>query len=113
MRPSLHFETQMLILVTDANGNSIGCVLQQAKNGVTVPLAFWSKGLTQAQRNWSVFEKELFACYASLRYFRYYLEAKNFVLRTDHRPIVAKFYSSLILELHHLVKNASLTLSAR
>ena len=85
MRPSLHFETQMLILVTDANGNSIGCVLQQAKNGVTVPLAFWSKGLTQAQRNWSVFEKELFACY---------LEAKDFVLRTDHRPIVAKFYSN-------------------
>ena len=34
-------------LVTDANGNSIGCVLQQAKNGVTTPLAFWSKGLTQ------------------------------------------------------------------
>ena len=81
-------------LVTDASGNSIGCVLQQAKNGVTTPLAFWSKGLTQAQRNWSVFEKELFACYASLRHFRYYLEAKDFVLRTDHRPIVAKFYSN-------------------
>ena len=71
-------------LVTDASGNSIGCVLQQTKNGVTTPLAFWSKGLTQAQRNWSVFEKELFACYASLRHFRYYLEAKDFVLRTDH-----------------------------
>ena len=80
-------------LVTDASGTCIGCVLQQTKNGVTTPLAFWSKGLTQAQENWSVFEKELFACYASLKHFRYYLEAKDFVLRTDHRPIVTKFYS--------------------
>ena len=81
-------------LVTDASGNSIGCVLQQSKNGVTTPLAFWSKGLTKAQENWSVFEKELFACYASLKHFRYYLEAKDFVLLTDHRPIVTKFHNS-------------------
>ena len=81
-------------LVTDASGNSIGCVLHQAKNGVTTPLAFWLKGLTQVQKNWSVFENKLFACYASLRHFRYYLEAKDFVLQTDHRPIVAKFYSN-------------------
>ena len=81
-------------LVTDASGNSIGCVLQQVKNGVTTPLAFWSKGLTSGQLSWSAFEKELFACYASLKHFRYYLEAKDFVLRTDHRPIVTKFHSN-------------------
>ena len=66
-----------------------------SKNEVTTPLAFWlSKGLTQVQRNCSVFEKELFACFASLRHFCYYLKAKDLVLRTDHRPIVAKFYSN-------------------
>ena len=69
-------------------------MLQLTRDGVTTPLAFWSKGLTQKQKNWSVFEKELYACYTSLKHFRYYLEAKNFVLRTDHRPIVAKFYSN-------------------
>ena len=84
-------ETQ---LVTDASGNSIGCVLQQVKNGVTTPLAFWSKGLTSGQLSWSAFEKELFACYASLKHFRYYLEAKDFVLRTDHRPVATKFHSN-------------------
>ena len=85
--------------------------LQQTKNGVTTPLAFWSIGLTQAQRNWSVFEKELFACYASLGHFRYYLEAKDFVLRRIIDLLLRSF--TVILELHHLVKNASLTLSAR
>ena len=35
-------------LVTDASENSIGCVLQQVRNDITTPLAFWSKGLTKA-----------------------------------------------------------------
>ena len=89
--PDPEAETQ---LVTDASENSIGCVLQQVRNDITTPLAFWSKGLTNAQKHWSVFEKELFACYASLKHFRYYLEAKEFTLRTDHRPVVTKFYSN-------------------
>ena len=80
-------------LVTDASGTTIGCVLQQRKEGTLTPLAFWSKGLTKAQLHWSTFERELFACYASLKHFRYYLEAKDFILCTDHRPIVTKFYS--------------------
>ena len=36
-------------LVTDASGTTIGCVLQQRKEGTLTPLAFWSKGLTKAQ----------------------------------------------------------------
>ena len=47
-------ETQ---LITDASKNSIGCVLQQVKNNITTPLAFWSKGFTNAQKHMSVFEK--------------------------------------------------------
>ena len=81
-------------LVTDASGTTIGCVLQQRKERTLTPLAFWSKGLTKAQLHWSTFERELFACYASLKHFRYYLEAKDFTLCTDHRPIVTKFYST-------------------
>ena len=81
-------------LVTDASGTTIGCVLQQQKEGTLTPLAFWSKGLTKAQLHWSTFERELFACYASLKHFKYYLEAKDFTLCTDHRPIVTKFYST-------------------
>ena len=81
-------------LITDASGTTVGCVLQQVKDGVSTPLGFWSKGLTKSQMHWSTFEKELFACYASLKHFRYFLEAKDFTLLTDHRPIVSKFYGS-------------------
>ena len=66
-------------LVTDASGTTIGCVLQQRKEGTLTPLAFWSKGLTKAQLHLPTFERELFACYASLKHFRYYLEAKECV----------------------------------
>ena len=82
-------------LVTDASGTTtIGCALQQQIEGTLTPLAFWSKGMTKAQLHWSIFERELFACYASLKHLRYYLEAKDFTLCTDHRPIVTKFYST-------------------
>ena len=81
-------------LITDASGTTIGCVLQQRKEGTLTPLAFWSKGPTKAQLHWSTFERELFTCYASLKHFRYYLEVKDFTLCTDHRPIVTKFYST-------------------
>ena len=91
----MHFQTRCSNRVgADASGITIECVLQQRKEGTLTPLAFWSIGLTKLQLHWSTFERELFACYASLKHFRYYLEAKDFNLCTDHRPIVTKFYST-------------------
>ena len=81
-------------MVVDASGTHIGAVLQQVKNDSCAPLAFWSKALTPAQRAWSTFDRELFACFAAIRYFQYYLNAKDFTLRSDHKPLVHKFHSS-------------------
>ena len=80
-------------LVTDASGNSVGCVLQQTIDQATTPLGFWSNALAKHQFSWSTYERELFACYASLKHFRH-LEAKDFFLFTDHKPVVTKFYSN-------------------
>jgi len=81
-------------LVVDASAQFIGSVLQEVKDGVHKPLAFWSKALTKAQSQWSTFDRELYACYESIRHFRHYLDAKNFVLKTDHKPIVHRFHSN-------------------
>ena len=81
-------------IVVDASAEFVGCVLQQVKEGTHRPLAFWSKALTTAQRQWSTFDRELYACYASIRHFSYYLDAKDFVLKTDHKPIVSRFGKS-------------------
>ena len=83
-------------LVVDASGTHIGAVLQQVKDDSCAALAFWSKALTPAQRAWSTFDREFFACFAAIRYFQYYLDAKDFTLRSDHKPLVHKFHSSTL-----------------
>ena len=80
-------------LVVDASGTHIGAVLQQVKDDSCAPLAFWLKALTPAQRAWLTFDRERFACFAPIRYFQYYLDAKDFTLRSNHTPLVHKFHS--------------------
>ena len=76
-----------LELITDASDSAVGAVLQQVLNGVRQFLAFWSKALTHSQRSWSCFKRELFACYAAIKHW----EGSDFLLNTDHKPIVKKF----------------------
>jgi len=83
-------------LVVDASGSCIGAVLQQSKEGKIFPIAFWSKGLSEAQKSWSAFERELYASYMSIKHFQYFLDAKDFTLKTDHKPIVTKFHSNTL-----------------
>ena len=61
-----------LELIIDASDRAVGAVLQQILCGKSQSLAFWSKALTPAQKAWSCFERELFACYASIKHFQYF-----------------------------------------
>ena len=79
-----------LELITDASDRAVGAVLQQISCGNCQPLAFCSEWLTPAQKAWSCFEKELLACYASIKHFQYFLEGHDFTVKTDHKPIVKK-----------------------
>ena len=83
-------------LIVDASGFCIGATLLQIDNGLCQPLAFWSKSLTESQKSWSAFERELYACYASIKHFQYLPDAKEFILKTDHCPIVDKFRSNTL-----------------
>jgi hypothetical protein len=50
------------------------------------PLAFFSKKLEPAQIWYSAFDRELLACVAGIRHFRYMLEGRPFTIYTDHKP---------------------------
>jgi hypothetical protein len=50
-----------LILETDASGIGIGAVLLQIQNGVENPIAYYSKTLNNAERNYDVCKREMFA----------------------------------------------------
>lgn len=76
------------ILHTDASGLAIGCVLS---NGNKLPVAYASRALNQAERNYPVIERELLAIVWAVKYFRPYLYGRKFKICTDHRPLIYLF----------------------
>nr|VZI42314.1 unnamed protein product [Spirometra erinaceieuropaei] len=77
-----------LTLMADASSTAVGASLQQTVGGVLQPLAFFSKKLSPAETRYSVFGRELLAVYLSIRHFRHFLEGREFVVLTDHKPLV-------------------------
>lgn len=83
-------------LVTDASDTAIGGVLQQLKEGDWQPLAFFSRKLSPTQTKYSPYDRELLAIYESIKYFRHMLEAHNFTIYTDHKPLCYAFHERKI-----------------
>jgi hypothetical protein len=78
-----------LSVVVDASATHVGACLQQRLPGRKVwqPLGFFSKKLEAAQLKYSDFDRDLFACYAGIRHFRYMLDGRRFAIFTDHKPL--------------------------
>jgi hypothetical protein len=64
---------------------------QKHADGTERPICFFSKTLSETQRNYSTTEKELVAVLESLKKFRHLLLGRSFFLRTDHKPIIFLF----------------------
>ncbi|XP_058801440.1 uncharacterized protein LOC131670096 [Phymastichus coffea] len=77
-----------LVVSSDASDEAIAGSVEQLINGKYYPAGFFSKKLTSAQRNYSTFDRELLGAYETVRHFEHYLEGREFVLRTDHKPLV-------------------------
>ena len=66
--PNLPYQMQ-----TDACSTGIGAVLQQVQNGTTVNIAFYSKKLNKAEKNYSATELETLAVASACKHFAVYL----------------------------------------
>ena len=75
------------LLDTDASNEGIGAVLSQIHEGTEHVVAYASKSLTKAERNYSVTRKELLAIVTFTNHFRQYLLGREFLLRTDHHSL--------------------------
>lgn len=71
-------------LTTDASNVALGSVLSQQNR----PVAYYSRTLNSAEKNYSTIEKELVSILASCKHFRPYLFGKKFTIETDHNPLV-------------------------
>ncbi|GFY70520.1 transposon Ty3-G Gag-Pol polyprotein [Trichonephila inaurata madagascariensis] len=68
---------------------------KQRVNIFTQPLAFFSRKLSETEKGYSAYDRELLATYASIKQFRYMLEARNFILCTHHKPLTYAFKQKL------------------
>lgn len=73
---------------TDASGYAIGAVLLQTDHhGVSRPVGFTSRQMTDAEKNYPTHEQELLAVVHAIQHWRYYLDGSHFVVYTDHATL--------------------------
>ena len=72
------------VVETDASDVAVGAVLMQHDR----PVAFMSKVLNSAQRNYHTTDRELLAIVLACKRWRPYLDGKKTVVLKDHKPLV-------------------------
>ena len=83
--------TQPFTLYTDASDYAVGAALMQQHGTQLHPVAYFSKQLNKAQRNYSVTEKEALAVVLALKHFRTYIFGYPVTVFTDHQPLLGIF----------------------
>ena len=78
---------EKFIVDTDASDVGIGGVLSQVQDGQEKVIAYFSKTLSKAERNYCVTRRELLAIVKTLEHFHKYLYGQQFHLRTDHSAL--------------------------
>jgi len=75
------------ILATDASKQGLGAVLSQIVDGKERPIAYASRGCTDAEQNYGISQLEGLGVVWGIDKFRAYLTCQKFTLITDHRAL--------------------------
>ena len=75
------------ILTTDASDIAVGAVLSQRPIGEDRTIAFMSKIMKPAEKNYTTTEKECLAVFYAILHFRPYLFGRPFTVICDHEPL--------------------------
>lgn len=79
------------VLDVDASDLGIGGILHQVQGDRERVIAYASRSLNKAERNYCITEKELLAVRYFIEYFRQYLLGRRFKVRTDHQALGGSF----------------------
>lgn len=84
-----------LVVTCDASPTGIAGVLSHIIiNGVEKPIAFASRSLTPAERNYSQLDRQTLAIVFAVNHFFMYVFARKFKLVTDNQPLTRIFHQN-------------------
>ena len=86
--PDYSEEASPLELSVDASAVGAGACLSQRQDGQMVPIGFASMSFSGTQQRYSTLDRELVALRWGVKTFKPFLYGIEFVIKTDHQPLV-------------------------
>ena len=96
-----HYNPNKQIYVdSDVSNSGFGAVILHKEDGKLKPIQHASRTLLPVEINYSQIEKEGLAIIFAIKKFHKYVHDREFILQTDHRPLLAIFGSKKGIPTH-------------
>lgn len=87
-----------IIVSADASSYAMGGVLLQKHGTILRPVAYCSRAFNNSEQNYAQIEKELLAAVWTCEKFETYLQGIEFVLQSDHKPLIPLINNKNLLD---------------